>query len=316
MGTTVLNGTSWPLDRQRMARFLGFEALVDNAYDAAQISSMDQPVEVAGIVTSLALRTGNFVQDVMTQYAEARPWILLQEGGGNTYVSSAMPQKRNPGLLNDTRSEASTTVTLAMGPIIQTHNITPGMADPKSVQQNSAMVDSGIATLRRWRRVLNALVLNPQRALEELDSDWTASQELADVLMRKYRLPFRDGHHFASEVVSYARAHDIKPLDFPYAQARRIYAEAMQDSKYGQELPMSEAEFRATLDPVAIVNNRATRGGPQPAEMQRMLRQAREQLAAQGAWIAARRTHIDAALAALDARFDAIAAQAPASPAK
>ncbi|MBN9404789.1 MAG: argininosuccinate lyase [Burkholderiales bacterium] len=316
MGTTVLNGTSWPLDRQRMARFLGFEALVDNAYDAAQISSMDQPVEVASIVTSLALRTGNFVQDVMTQYAEARPWILLQESGGNTYVSSAMPQKRNPGLLNDTRSEASTTVTLAMGPIIQTHNITPGMADPKSVQQNSAMVDSGIATLRRWRRVLNALVLNPQRALEELNSDWTASQELADVLMRKYRLPFRDGHHFASEVVSYARAHDIKPLDFPYAQARRIYAEAMQDSKYGQELPMSEAEFRATLDPVAIVNNRATRGGPQPAEMQRMLRQAREQLAAQGAWIAARRTHIDAALAALDARFDAIAAQAPASPAK
>lgn len=95
MGTTVLNGTSWPLDRKRMAQYLGFTALVDNAYDASQISSMDQPVEVASIVTSIALRTGNFVEDVMTQYAQSRPWILLEEGGGNTYASSAMPQAQS-----------------------------------------------------------------------------------------------------------------------------------------------------------------------------------------------------------------------------
>lgn len=311
MGTTVLNGTSWPLDRERMARYLGFTALVDNAYDASQISSMDQPVEVGAIVASIALRTGNFVEDVMTQYAQPRPWILLQEGGGNTYVSSAMPQKRNPGLLNDTRSDASTAVTLALGPVIQTHNITPGMSDPKDVKQNSAMVDAGISALKRWDRVLKAMVINPERALEELNSDWTASQELADVLMRKYKLPFRDGHHFASEVVSYAKAKNIKPLDFPYEQARRIYADAMKDSKYGTELPMSEAEFRSTLDPVAIVKNRATLGGPQPAEMERMLRQARDQLASQDAWIKARRAHIDDALAELDKRFDALVASAP-----
>lgn len=310
MGTTVLNGTSWPLDRERMARYLGFTALVDNAYDASQISSMDQPVEVGAIVASIALRTGNFVEDVMTQYAQPRPWILLQEGGGNTYVSSAMPQKRNPGLLNDTRSDASTAVTLALGPVIQTHNITPGMSDPKDVKQNSAMVDAGISALKRWDRVLKAMVINPDRALEELNSDWTASQELADVLMRKYKLPFRDGHHFASEVVSYAKANNIKPLDFPYEQARRIYADAMKDSKYGTELPMSEAEFRSTLDPVAIVKNRATLGGPQPAEMERMLRQARDQLASQDAWIKARRAHIDDALAELDKRFDALVASA------
>ncbi len=313
MGTTVLNGTSWPLDRPRMAQALGFEALVDNAYDAAQISSVDQPMEVASIVTSLGLRTGSFMQDVMTQYAQARPWILLQEGDGNTYVSSAMPQKRNPGLLNDTRSAASTAVTLAMGPVLQAHNLPPGMSDPKDVRQNSAMVDSGIAALQRWDRVLKAMVLSPERALEELNSDWTASQELADVLMRKYQLPFRDGHHFASEVVSYAKAHDIKPLDFPYPQARRIYAEALKDSKYAKELPLSEAEFRATLDPVAIMNNRATLGGPQPAQMQRMLQQARDQMAAQQAWIQARRTHIANALETLDRQFNAIAAQAPAS---
>src|SRR3546814_10152524 len=132
-----------------MAQYLGYTALVDNAYDASQISSMDQPVEVASIVTSIALHTGNFVEDVMTQYAQSRPWILLEEGGGNTYVSSAMPQKRNPGLLNDARSAASTAVTLAMGPVLQTHNIPPGLSDPKSVKQNSTLVHSAASVLKR-----------------------------------------------------------------------------------------------------------------------------------------------------------------------
>ena len=228
MGTTVLNGTSWPLNRSRMAAYLGFAATVDNAYDAAQISSNDEPVEAAAIVTGIALHAGSFIEDLMVQYAQSRPWILLQEGGGNTYVSSAMPQKRNPGLLNATRRDASTVITLAMGPVIQAHNITPGMGDAKEVKANSAMVNTAIKMLKDWDRILNALVISPERALEELNNDWTASQELADVLMRKYKLPFRVGHHFASEIVDYAKAKDIKPLDFPYAEAQRIYADTVK----------------------------------------------------------------------------------------
>jgi argininosuccinate lyase len=308
MGTTVLNGTSWPLNRTRMADYLGFAATVDNAYDAAQISSTEHPVEVGAIVTSIALHTGQFVEDVMTQYAQARPWILLEEGGANTYVSSAMPQKRNPGLLNSTRRDASTALSLAMGVAIQAHNITPGMGDAKEVKPNSAMVASAIAVLKNWDRILNSLVISPERALEELNSDWTASQELADVLMRKYKLPFRVGHHFASEVVDYAKAKDIKPLQFPYTEARRIYAESVKGLKVPAELPMGEAEFRATLDPVAIIRNRASAGGPQPAEMDRMLKASRQGLAQQAEWIAARRARITSSLARLDGDFDKLQA--------
>lgn len=308
MGTTVLNGTSWPLNRARMADYLGFAATVDNAYDAAQISSSEQPVEVGAIVTSIGLHAGHFIEDVMTQYAQARPWILLAEGEATTYVSSAMPQKRNPGLLNSTRRDASAAVSQAMGVVIQAHNIPPGMSDPKEVAPNRAMVHSAVAVLRNWDRILNSLVISPERALEELNSDWTASQELADVLMRRYKLPFRIGHHFASEVVDYAKAKDIKPLDFPYAQARRIYAEAVKGLNVPPELPMSEAEFRATLDPVAIVRQRATAGGPQPAEMERMLRAAKQSLARQAEWIAARRTRIASALDKLETDFERLVA--------
>ena len=150
-------------------------------------------------------------------------------------------------------------------------------------------------------------MISPERALEELNSDWTASQELADVLMRKHKLPFRVGHHFASEVVDFAKQKDIKPLDFPYGEARRIYAEIVKGSDYMGELPMSEAEFKSTLDPVAIINNRASVGGPQPAEMARMLNAANQSLTLQGDWIKAKRTKISASLAKLDSDFGKIA---------
>jgi argininosuccinate lyase len=310
MGTTVLNGSSWPLNRTRMADYLGFSAIVDNAYDASQISSMEHPVEVGAIVTSIALHTGHFVEDVMTQYAQSRPWILLQVGGGNTYVSSAMPQKRNPGLLNRTRSDASTAISLAVGVVMQAHNITPGMSDPKEVDANSAMVHSAIKILQSWDKILNALVISPERALEELNSDWTASQELADVLMRKYKLPFRVGHHFASEIVDFAKANNIKPLDFPYAEAKRIYIEAVKSDSAGG-LPMSESEFRSTLDPIAIIKNRASVGGPQPIEMERMLKVASQKLVQQNEWIKGKRAKINASLTRLGQDFDKLLMMKP-----
>lgn len=303
MGTTVLNGSSWPLNRTRMAEYLGFAAIVDNAYDAAQISSSEYPAEVAAIVTGIGLHVGHFIQDVMTQYAQTRPWILLQARGSNTRVSSAMPQKQNPILLTETRRDVSSTLALALGPMLRAHNITPGMQDPKEESSNTEMVQSAIKFLQQFDRILNALVIIPERALEELNGDWTASQELADVLMRKHQVPFRVGHHFSSEVVKHAKAHDIKPLDFPYAEARRIYRESVKEYPEVPELPMSEQEFRSTLNPVAIVQGRRTVGGPQEPEMRRMLAAARQSLADQDQWIKARRAAIDTALAKLNQDF-------------
>ena len=121
--------------------------------------------------------------------------------------------------------------------------------------------------------------------------------------MRKYKLPFRVGHHFASDIVDYAKANNIKPLDFPYAQAQRIYKEAVKNDSAGG-LPMNEAEFRSTLDPIAIIKNRTSVGGPQPVEMERMLKVAKQHLAQQNEWIKGKRAKINASLTLLDRDFD------------
>ena len=303
MGTTVLNGTGWPLNREKMAAYLGFAGVIDNAYDAAQIASVDQPVEAGALVSSMGLHVGALVQDVMTQYAQSRPWILLEEGGGNTYVSSAMPQKRNPGLLNNTRQQASTAVNLAQGPVLRAHNLAPGMADAKDVADNQAMLQSAIQSLQGLERVLKAIRIHPERALAELNSDWTASQELADTLMREHRLPFRIGHHFASDIVTLARSKGWGPLDFPYSEAQRIYTEAVKDYAPGQSLPLSEQAFKAALEPAHIVRSRATSGGPQPQEMQRMLALAELKLLQQTTWERGERARIEQALQRLDQDF-------------
>ena len=311
MGSTVLNGTGWPLNREAMAVRLGFPAPRRNAFDATCMSPADMPFELASINASAALHVGSFISDVMVQYAQPRPWILLQEGGENTYVSSAMPQKRNPGLMNNCRADASDVVGEMAAAVARIHNLVPGMVDGKNVAKNGRMMDAAVGMFSRFLKVLCALRINPDRALEELNSDWTASQEVADVLMREYKLPFRVGHHVASHIVTYARNNNLSPTNFPYEQVKKIYAEVIK-SEYPQGnpvCPMSEQEFRDTLNPTAIVANRKTEGGPQPAELTKALSAADAAIAEQREWTKQNRRHIDQSLAKLDADFQKLVEQ-------
>ena len=305
MGTTVLNGTRWPLNREAMAKHLGFKKLAYNAYDANQIFTTEYGVEAGFIVTNIALHIGCFIEDVMQQYAQPRPWIILQEGGDNTYVSSAMPQKRNPGILNSTRTDCSTLLGQAMGCTLRSHNVPPGMPDGRSSEINNMLKDMS-KTLKKFNNILNALKVNKARALEELSFDWTSSQEIADVLMSKYNLAFRVGHHFASQIVGYAKSNNLLPAEFPFDQVKRIYLETVEGHLAPEAFPMTEAEFRDILNPVSIINNRATKGGPQLEEMSVMLQMAKDENKRQVNWINEINHHLQKAEDELNTEFEAL----------
>ena len=303
MGACVLNGTGWPLNRDKMAQLLGFDGIAYNTYDAGQVFPQEAPLEMGGIASSIAIHIGGFIEEIMQQYAQPRPWILLKEGNGNTYVSSAMPQKRNPGILNRARTDCSTLLGMAVEGTFRAHNIPAGMADGR-LRGTDKLTKQTISVVKQFNRILNALEVKPERALEELNLDWTCSQEIADVLMRKYEVPFRTGHHFASEIVTYARTNNVTPATFTYEEASRIYAKlAAEDSSLPQSLPLTPAEFRSCLDPVAIVHNRAVKGGPQPQELQLMLGMAQKTLAKQEQWQAKAKSRVDEAEANLNKRF-------------
>lgn len=304
MGGTVLNGTGWPLDRRAMAKRLGFDGIYENAFDATQGAPVYLPVEFAQIMQSIALPIAAFIQDVLVQYAQPRPWIILEEGEGNTYVSSAMPQKRNPGLLNNTRTLASSVAAGAVEMAFLAHNLVPGMQDPKNVSYRHNIAVKTENLLAMALRILKALKVNPARALEELNSDWTATQEIADELMKNHGVPFRIGHHVASAMVSYARANGLTPLTFPYEKMKEVFKDVTAKEWREEELPMSEEEFHKCLDPEGIVQRRKTEGGPQPESMDRLLEARDDEDAAARAWVGAREKAVLDALTNLEAEFN------------
>ena len=202
MGACVLNGTGWPLDRDAMAAYLGFDKPVANTFDAGQVAGTDVCVDAALELVHPMLHVGQFIAELMQQYAQPRPWILVSA----TYASSAMPQKRNPGPLIDIRRDAAVVLSELNSVVMRTHNLPTGMYDAKDEKLNREIVGDASSVVERFAAVLGMLRIDKKRALEELNLDWTATQELADVLMRRYGIPFRVGHGFASRMVTVGRS--------------------------------------------------------------------------------------------------------------
>jgi argininosuccinate lyase len=303
LGAAALGTSSFPVNRPRLAELLGFDGVVENSYDANHVSAMDTSLELVNIAAGMALTTSAFVEDVTAQYRDTRPWMLLREGK-LTGTSSIMPQKRNPYGLILLRQSASNVIGESHLFAIQAHNISPGMLDYKLGQADKTIAAS-IGMLGKFGALLDSLVINSQQALEEVTSEYSTTTELADVLQRDSNVPFRVGHHFASELVTYGRTNGLKPADLPYAEAKRIYVESAKALGIeNAELPMSEQRFRQSLDAENMVNASLGLGGPQPAEVKRMLEAQRERVAADQSWLSKQKTSLAAAAVKLDKAFE------------
>ena len=301
MGTTVLNGTPWPLDRHGMAKLLGFEGIIDNAYDAGQIAGTDVAIEVELKLVEPLLHVTQFIQDVMTQYAQPRPWILVSA----TYASTAMPQKRNPGALI-VRRDANEVLGEISGVIFRAHDLAPGMYDAKDQRSNATLLSDAASVFDAFGKVIGLLKVNPDRALEELNLDWTASQNIADVMMQKFGIPFREGHHYSSELVTFARAHEYTPLTLPYSDAKSLYETMVKKeglTHIPSEFPFSESAFRSLLDPKSIVEARRSEGGPQKPELDRLFKAAEQSLSDDTAWLESKVKLLQDAETELDSAF-------------
>lgn len=309
MGACVLNGTGWPLDRDGMAAYLGFDKPVANTFDAGQVAGTDVCVDAALELVHPMLHVGQFIAELMQQYAQPRPWILVSA----TYASSAMPQKRNPGPLIDIRRDAAVVLSELNSVVMRTHNLPTGMYDAKDEKLNREIVGDASSVVERFATVLGMLRIDKKRALEELNLDWTATQELADVLMRRYGIPFRVGHGFASRMVTVGRSEGYTPKTFPIEKARAIYAELYAELKQDvpelpADFPLDEAGLRAVLDPAHIILERAVAGGPQPVELEKLFKAVESELKERESNVMMLKGKISAAQTKLNADFEALIA--------
>ena len=299
LGAAALATSSFPLDRDRLATLLGFEGLLENAYDANHLAPVDSALDVASALAIAAVQIGQFAQDLHTQYADPAPWFLLAEGG-LTGVSSIMPQKRNPAALEQLRAQASILLGEMQTVFLLSHNNRTGMFDYR--MYDPVPCARPLQVFRLLQQVIGGIVVNPERALAEVQADYSTTTEIADALMQKADVPFRIGHHFASRLTDYGRGNKLKLHDIPYREAARIYQEQTQ-----QALPLSESAFREVISAEYMVFGRKGIGGPQLSEVNRMLAEARANVSVDLAWLKNAAGNLERADAALEQAFAVLA---------
>lgn len=302
LGAAALGTSSFPVDRRRLAELLGFDGPIENSYDAAQLGALDQGMELVSVCSNAALTIGILVQDFHTQYHQTRPWIMIQEGR-LTGTSSIMPQKRNPYGLNTLRLQASEILGGAMTYQIEAHNVSPGMPDYKRDQPEKTL-ELTVSSFNRLADLLDNLIIDKDRALEEVDADYSTTTELADILQRDSDVPFRVGHHFASDLVTYGRTNKMKPSDIPFDEVQKIYTEAVRKFDFERtEFPLSQAQYKKALTAQNMLASSKGLGGPQRAEVERMLAAEKARLAKDVDWLQQQRQKLAAASAKLDQAF-------------
>ena len=299
LGAAALATSSFALDRRRTAELLGFDGLVENAYDANHLAPIDAFLDHAGALAIAAVQIGQFAQDLHAQYAEPRPWFLLQ-AGKLTGTSSIMPQKRNPAALEQLRAQASLMLGDMQGAFLLAHNVRTGMFDYRSYDPIPCA--RPLQVLKLCGDVIEGIVVDKARALEEVNADYSTTTEIADALLQRAEVPFRIGHHFASLLTDHGRSQRLRLCDIAFADVQRIY-----EDYAGQPLPLSEADFRDIISAEYMVFGRKGLGGPQLAEVDRMLSDETERAAADRAWLEQRMERLDAARRATDAAFLALA---------
>jgi argininosuccinate lyase len=302
LGAAALGTSSFPVDRRRLAELLGFDGLVENSYDANHLSSVDSSLEVASALQISAIQIGQFAQDIHAQYAAPSPWFLLSEGK-LTGVSSLMPQKRNPAALEQLRTQSSILVGEMQTVFLLAHNNRTGMFDSRSYDPVPSARPLQVYAL--FQQVLDGLVVDEARALAEVDAGYSTTSEIADALLRTADVPLRIGHQYASALTNYGRSKGIQLNEIPYAEAARIYRQ-----EAGQEFPLNGASFKETISAAHMVSGSRGIGGPQLAEVNRMLGDESARVESNLGWLESRRGLLDAADTALNKAVGALAADA------
>jgi len=141
--------------------------------------------------------------------------------------------------------------------------------------------------------------------LESHDSLVGARRALVELAARHGGVPFREGHHYASELTRYGRANGKRPTELTEEELVRIYRESV-----GGDLPIDVELVMNAMDPEAMVRSRRGLGGPQPDEVARMLEAHANSVGGSEAWLDNARALLNDADESLETEFRALLPEA------
>jgi argininosuccinate lyase len=280
LGACAISTTGFPIDREYAANLLGFEGLQLNSYGA--IAATDYLTETAGAISTAMLNLGRVAQDFLLWCTAEFGYLRLSDAW--VQISSIMPQKRNPVPFEHVRVLASKAFAQAQGVFTCLHNTPFGdINDAEDDLQPLVFAATADATraLKLFAGVMEGCEVMTARMAERAAADFLTVTELADTVVRREGVSFREAHHLVSACV--------KELNGRYSALAFVESvEALAHTYLGRALRISRDVLLEALDPRHFVNIRRIPGGPAPEALHAALEQADAHLAESRTWLDAK----------------------------
>jgi argininosuccinate lyase len=224
------------------------------------IGASDHLTDIAAALTSLGVNLSRMTHDLLFRATRESGAIRIDDSF--IQISSIMPQKRNPVVLEHLRARLSRLLGMAQTLITQCHNIPYG--DTQDIEDEIeptlfAGIDTAGDIVKLYQVVFETLTLNVAHLRQEAAAGFTTVTELADTLVREAGLPFRTAHHLVSQLVQQANA---EGLDTDGIDTRLL--DTISEQLLGAPLGLAPALLEQALDPVSFVERRSGLGGAAP----------------------------------------------------
>ena len=280
LGAAALAGTSYPLDRERVARTLGMvddqgqACVCQNSLDA--VSDRDFAIEFSAAASICMVHISRFSEELILWMSQTFGFIRIADRF--TTGSSIMPQKKNPDVPELARGKTGRVVGHLMG--LLTLMKGQPLAYNKDNQEDKEPLFDTVDTLKDTLRIFSEMVggqLNPASGVKEGGigvhpeameraalRGYATATDLADYLVKK-GLPFRDAHETVAHAVKAAIAHQVDLSELPLAVLQQFN-------------PGIEKDVYQCLSLRGSLNERNTLGGTAPTQVRRQIQRHRLRL--------------------------------------
>jgi argininosuccinate lyase len=263
LGSGALAGSGLPLDREAVAKALGFARPTVNSMDS--VADRDFVLELSGACAITMTHLSRFCEDVVLWASEEFKFISLCESWSTG--SSIMPQKKNPDFAELIRGKSAR----AIGNAVTLFTLLKGLpyAYDKDLQEDKESLFDSLDTvhscLRMFRGMMASAAFNTGRMEAACAGGFLEATDAAEYLVRK-GLPFRKAHETAALVVR----------DCIAAGHTSIAGRSLAELKARSNL--FEADLYNAITPASCVAARDLPGGPAPAEVRRQIASLRGEL--------------------------------------
>ncbi|HSV53228.1 MAG TPA: argininosuccinate lyase [Burkholderiaceae bacterium] len=263
LGAAALAGTSYPLDRARVAATLGMGGVCQNSLDA--VSDRDFAIEFTAAATLAMVHISRFSEELILWMSQSFGFIDIADRFCTG--SSIMPQKKNPDVPELARGKTGRVVGHLMG-LITLMKGQP-LAYNKDNQEDKEplfdTVDTLKDTLRIFAEMVGGITVKPEAMERAALKGYATATDLADYLVKK-GLPFRDAHETVAHAVKAAISHQVDLSELPLSVLQQFHASIEKDV-------YNVLSLRGSL------NARNTLGGTAPEQVRLQIARHRTRLA-------------------------------------